>query len=83
MEVADQVYETVLHEEVYHSLAPRDPFFFEVHVQVLMIMGYLKRCRSSSRSGRCSNVEGVRYAPMGGVRVSSVTISQLTTFSPW
>ena len=33
-EVADQVYETVLHEEVLHLLDTRYPCFFEVHVQV-------------------------------------------------
>ena len=32
-EVADQVYETVLHEEVYHLLVPRNPHQVEVHVQ--------------------------------------------------
>ena len=32
-ELADQVYDTVLYEEVCHSLAPRAPRFVEVHVQ--------------------------------------------------
>ena len=31
-------------------------------------------------SERCFIVEGVRYAPMNGVRVDLVTISQLSTF---
>ena len=34
-EVVDQVYETVLHEEVHHLLAPWAPRFVEVHVQVV------------------------------------------------
>ena len=34
LEVLDQVYENVLREEVQHALAPRDPFYAEVHVQV-------------------------------------------------
>ena len=33
-EVADQVYETILREEVRHSLAQQAPRFAEVHVQV-------------------------------------------------
>ena len=33
-EVADKVYETVLHEEVRHLLAPWDPCLVEVHIQV-------------------------------------------------
>ena len=33
-EVADQVYDTVLRKEVRHLLAPQDPLFVEVHVQV-------------------------------------------------
>ena len=33
-EVADHVYETVLHEEVRHLLPRRDPHFIKVHVQV-------------------------------------------------
>ena len=39
-EVADQVYETVLREEVRHLLAPRDPRFVEVHVQVSKDNGF-------------------------------------------
>ena len=33
-EALDQVYETVIGKEVRHLLAPRDPCFVEVHVQV-------------------------------------------------
>ena len=33
VEVADQVYETVLREEVRHLLDPWDPRFVKVHVQ--------------------------------------------------
>ena len=33
-ELVDQVYETALRKEVRHLLAPRDPFFVGVHVQV-------------------------------------------------
>ena len=33
-EVADQIYETVVSEEVRYLLAPQDPRFFEFHVQV-------------------------------------------------
>ena len=33
-EVADQVYDTILREEVCHPLAPQDPCFVEFHVQV-------------------------------------------------
>ena len=33
-EVSDQVYETVLREEVRHVLDPRSPRFIEVHVQI-------------------------------------------------
>ena len=32
--MSDQIYETVLHKEVRHSLSPWDPCLFEVHVQV-------------------------------------------------
>ena len=48
-------------------------------------MGYmpLKCCSASYKSGRCSRVEGGRYAPTIGVRVCPVNISQLTTFVPW
>ena len=41
-EVEDHVYETVLREEVRHSLAPQDPRFFEVHVQVPKDNGVLE-----------------------------------------
>ena len=34
VEVADQVYETVLREEVRHLLDPQAPFLVKVHVQV-------------------------------------------------
>ena len=34
VEVANQVYETVLHEEVQNLLTPWSPLFIEVHVQV-------------------------------------------------
>ena len=34
VEVAYQVYETVLREEICHALDPRDTRFFKVHVQV-------------------------------------------------
>ena len=30
----DQVYETLLREEVQHMLVPQDTRFFEVHVQI-------------------------------------------------
>ena len=33
-ELSDQVYETVLYEEVQHALDPQDPHFVKVHVQV-------------------------------------------------
>ena len=33
-EVDNQVYETALHEELLHSLAPQAPLFFEFHIQV-------------------------------------------------
>ena len=38
-EVADQVYDTVLHKEVCHSLDPRSPCFVKVQVQALMYNG--------------------------------------------
>ena len=46
-------------------------------------MGYLKRFRASSRSGRCYSIDRGRYASESGVRVSPVTILQLTTFGLW
>ena len=33
-EVADQIYDTVLHKEVHHLLSPWAPRFVEGHVQV-------------------------------------------------
>ena len=41
-EVADQVYETVLHKEIRHSLAPLAPCLVEVHVQFPKDNGVLK-----------------------------------------
>ena len=39
--------------------------------------------RTSSKYGKCSRMEGGRYAPMSGVRLLLATTSQLTTFGPW
>ena len=39
VEVADQVYEAVLHEEVRHSLAPQAPCFCELSVQCCLEPG--------------------------------------------
>ena len=48
-----------------------------------MIMGSIKCCRASYRSGRYSNVKGGRYKPRSGVQVSLLTHLQLTKFGLW
>ena len=49
------------------------------------MMGYhpLNCCSAYLTSGRCSSVEGGRYAPTSGVWVDPVTILHLTMFGPW
>ena len=44
---------------------------------------YRNRVMASSKSVKCSSVEGRRYALMSGVRLLLATISKLDTFGLW
>ena len=48
-------------------------------------MGYwYHNCvRATYNYGKCSTMEGGRYAPMGRFLLLQVTTSQLTKFGPW
>ena len=74
LNVADQVYKTVLCKEVRHLLDLRAPHLVKFHGQVPKDDCVLETFRAFPKSGMCLNVDGGKNA--------LVTTSQLTTFFP-